>query len=67
MTEIETPGVSEEDERAGGITALHHRLRQLILDGICPPGARLSERELAQRLGVSRTPLREATVADAFS
>ena len=59
MTEIETPGVPAEDERAGGITTLHHRLRQLILEGVYPPGARLSERNLAHTLGVSRTPLRE--------
>jgi DNA-binding GntR family transcriptional regulator len=59
MTEIETSAVPEEVERAGGITTLHHRLRKLILDGVYPPGARLSERDLAQTLGVSRTPLRE--------
>ncbi|HLH62964.1 MAG TPA: GntR family transcriptional regulator [Ktedonobacteraceae bacterium] len=59
MTETETPGVPGEDEQAGGSTALHHRLRQLILDGVYPPGARLPERDLAQALGVSRTPLRE--------
>jgi DNA-binding GntR family transcriptional regulator len=59
MTEIETPGVPEEDEQAGGITTLHNRLRKLILDGVYPPGARLAERELAHTLGVSRTPLRE--------
>jgi DNA-binding GntR family transcriptional regulator len=59
MTEIEIPGVPEEDEKAGGITVLHDRLRRLILDGVYPPGTRLSERELAQTLGVSRTPLRE--------
>ena len=59
MTEIETPGVPEVDEKAGGITTLHQQLRQLILDGVYPPGARLSERELAQTFGVSRTPLRE--------
>jgi DNA-binding GntR family transcriptional regulator len=59
MTEIETAGVPEEDEKAGGITTLHHHLRKLILEGVYPPGARLSERELAQALGVSRTPLRE--------
>ncbi len=35
-------------------------LRQMILDGELPPGARLSERALGERLGVSRTPLREA-------
>jgi DNA-binding GntR family transcriptional regulator len=60
MTEIEPAGVAGEDEPAGGSTTLHHRLRQLILDGVYPPGTRLSERELAHRLGVSRTPLREA-------
>src|SRR6266516_3677469 len=59
MTEIETAGMPEEDEKAGGITALHHHLRKLLLDGVYPPGARLAERELAQTLGVSRTPLRE--------
>ena len=59
MTEIETPGVPEGDEHVGGITALHQRLRQMILDGVYPPGARLPERELAHALGVSRTPLRE--------
>jgi DNA-binding GntR family transcriptional regulator len=59
MTEFEIQEVPEEDEKAGGITALHNRLRQLILDGVYPPGARLSERELAHTLGVSRTPLRE--------
>jgi DNA-binding GntR family transcriptional regulator len=59
MTEIETPGVPEEDQEAGGIATLHHRLRNLILEGVYPPGARLSERELAQTFGVSRTPLRE--------
>lgn len=59
MTEIEAPGVPEEEKNAGGITTLHHRLRQLILEGVYPPGAKLSERDLAQALGVSRTPLRE--------
>lgn len=35
-------------------------LRELILDNTLPPGARLAESELAERLGVSRTPVREA-------
>ncbi|MEO7057800.1 MAG: GntR family transcriptional regulator [Caldimonas sp.] len=43
---------------------LHHqvgaRLRQLIVEGSIAPGAKLNERELAEALLVSRTPLREA-------
>jgi DNA-binding GntR family transcriptional regulator len=36
------------------------RLRQLIVEGIIPPGGKLNERALAEQLRVSRTPLREA-------
>ncbi|MER7250662.1 GntR family transcriptional regulator [Kribbella sp. NPDC000426] len=35
-------------------------LRRLILDGSLPPGERLVEDRLAQQLGVSRNPIREA-------
>lgn len=35
-------------------------LRELILDGSMLPGSRLAEVDLAARLGVSRTPVREA-------
>ncbi len=44
--------------------ALHeqaaHRLRQMLVENRIAPGAKLNERELAQVLQVSRTPLREA-------
>ena len=48
--------------RNGRATAgsLHEYLRRLILDGAIPNGASISQVELAERLGVSRTPLREA-------
>ncbi|ACL61995.1 GntR family transcriptional regulator [Methylobacterium nodulans] len=40
------------------------RLRQTIedeiVDGVLPPGTRLDEVQLAERFGVSRTPIREA-------
>jgi len=38
----------------------YRRLRQLIVDGTLPPGQRIFENELADQLGISRTPLREA-------
>ncbi|WP_374633766.1 GntR family transcriptional regulator [Paracoccus sp. (in: a-proteobacteria)] len=49
----------EENDRTfpAGIAA---RLRREILTGELPPGSPLKERDNAQRLGVSRTPLREA-------
>jgi DNA-binding GntR family transcriptional regulator len=42
-----------------GAEAAEH-LRSAIRNGSLPPGTRLVERELAQRLGVSRIPVREA-------
>lgn len=36
------------------------RLRQMLVEGLIAPGAKLNERELCEQLKVSRTPLREA-------
>jgi DNA-binding GntR family transcriptional regulator len=36
------------------------RLRKLIIEGEIQPGAKIPERKLCERFGVSRTPLREA-------
>ena len=36
------------------------RVRDLIIEGVLVPGARIHEGQLGARLGVSRTPLREA-------
>lgn len=50
-------------------TLVADRLRQMVADGILPSGARIREGEVAERLEVSRTPLREALchlAADGF-
>ena len=52
-------------ERASGGAArdqVYLALREAIVSAELQPGRRLSENELAERLGVSRTPVREALV-----
>jgi DNA-binding GntR family transcriptional regulator len=39
------------------------RIREAILDEVCKPGDHLGEVELAEKLEVSRSPVREALVA----
>jgi DNA-binding GntR family transcriptional regulator len=48
------------DEPAGGVDGVHERLRQAILRGELAAGATVSQVDLASRLGISRTMLREA-------
>ena len=36
------------------------RLRQMLVEGLIPPGGKLNERTLCEELNISRTPLREA-------
>ncbi|MGY4921882.1 GntR family transcriptional regulator [Streptomyces sp. 900105755] len=38
----------------------HRKLRDAIHDGVLRPGEKITERDLAARLGVSPTPVREA-------
>ncbi len=47
-------------EPASVVTLAYERIRTLILSGDVAPGTRLAQVELAERLGVSRTPVREA-------
>ena len=42
---------------------VERELRRAIIDFELPPGTRLSEQDLAGRLGVSRQPVREALIA----
>ena len=44
----------------GRISHAYEQLYQLIVHGRLPPGARVAEGPLAEMLGVSRTPVREA-------
>lgn len=39
---------------------LHAALRERVISGVYPPGARMSQAQLAAEFNVSRTPLREA-------
>jgi DNA-binding GntR family transcriptional regulator len=44
-------------------TALAYRsIRRMILDGGLPPGHRMSNRTLAEKLGIGRSPIREAVL-----
>lgn len=45
---------------SGQINGVYERLRELIVRGQLTPGARLVERDVADRLGTSRTPVRAA-------
>lgn len=54
MTAIEQPNSQNLHE------AIFQKLRLLLVEGKIPPGSKLNERELAESLKVSRTPIREA-------
>ena len=64
MQTRENPGDAPGDAIGIPRQVLHEaaagRLRRLIVEGVIAPGAKLNERELSERLQVSRTPLREA-------
>ena len=47
--------------RADSVVDLaYERIRAMVVSGEIPPGARLGQVELAEQLGISRTPVREA-------
>ena len=51
---MEYIGIQEEKRRCGG------SLQQAILSGQIPAGTEMTQNELAESLGVSRMPVREA-------
>ncbi len=50
-------------EGRGVDSPVAQRIRELIVEGALPPGTRVAEAALAERLGVSRTPVRNALPA----
>jgi DNA-binding GntR family transcriptional regulator len=59
-TTASLPPMSGPSRRENLSGELAVRLRNMIVDGRLPAGERINEVHLAARLGVSRTPLREA-------
>ncbi|CAN1497421.1 GntR Transcriptional regulators [Rhabdaerophilaceae bacterium] len=53
---------SEDEARLPASERAYRQLKQLILDNEIPAGAQMLELEAAARLGMSRTPVREAMV-----
>jgi DNA-binding GntR family transcriptional regulator len=51
---------ADADGRSDTVSRVYQELRGLIVWGHLPPGARIAERAVAERLGLSRTPVRSA-------
>jgi DNA-binding GntR family transcriptional regulator len=49
-----------EHEPVDNVSRVYHELRALIISGQLPPGARIAERAVVARMGLSRTPVRSA-------
>jgi DNA-binding GntR family transcriptional regulator len=60
-TSVVRAGFSADHIHADSVVDLAYgRIRALVLEGEILPGSRLGQAELAERLGISRTPVREA-------
>lgn len=57
--DVESPS---ERKRGSGVRMVHGVLRDEILNLVLPPGSPIDEVALAERFGMSRTPIREALV-----
>lgn len=51
---------AESGQRSDQVSRVYRELRQLIVCGQLAPGVRIAERAVAERLGLSRTPVRSA-------
>lgn len=54
------PCENTPDNQAPTVSELSDKILDLLISGLYSPGEKLNEAELAGRLGVSRTPVREA-------
>jgi GntR family transcriptional regulator of vanillate catabolism len=59
-SDLQDGGAMPRTDRASQLEKAIQGLRSLLMDGSFDAGARLSETALADRLGISRTPLRQA-------
>lgn len=57
-----TPDTAPERKRGSGVKLVYESLRDEILNLILAPGSPIDEVQLAERFGMSRTPIREALV-----
>lgn len=55
-------GEAEPRTRGKGAATVYEALKHDILDLVIPPGSALDETRIAERFGLSRTPIREALV-----
>src|SRR5262245_3843887 len=56
----ESRATAASNGRKDNVSIVYDELRGLIVWGQLPPGARIAERAVAERLGLSRTPVRSA-------
>jgi len=58
----DTDAAPIERRRGEGVKRVYEILRDEIIDLVLPPGSPIDEIQLSERLGMSRTPIREALV-----
>jgi DNA-binding GntR family transcriptional regulator len=56
----ETQHRGHDESSADAVDIAYQAIRRAIIEGTYPAGARLPEEELSERIGVSRTPIRQA-------
>lgn len=54
------PSPASRNGRVDNVSHVYQELRALIVSGQLPPGARIAERAVVARMGLSRTPVRSA-------